>query len=147
MISSFIYAFLSTIGFSVLFNIPRREMIFTGICGGLGWLVHDSLGLMGVSVVFSSFLGALTVSILAEILAKFRKKPATVFVVPGIIPLVPGYALYFSMLKIIEENYAEASRVGFEALIISVMIASAIIIATSVGRLFKSKNSHKKILG
>ncbi|MBN4074378.1 MAG: hypothetical protein COA82_10065 [Alkaliphilus sp.] len=146
MILSFVYAFLSTIGFSVLFNIPRREMIFTGICGGLGWLAYDSLALMGVSVVFSSFLGALVVSILAEILAKLRKKPATIFVVPGIIPLVPGYALYFSMLKIIEENYAEASRVGFEALIISVMIASAIIIATSVGRLFKSKNTHKKIL-
>ncbi|MGV8146990.1 MAG: threonine/serine exporter family protein [Alkaliphilus sp.] len=139
MILSFTYAFLSTIGFSVLFNIPRREIVLAGICGGLGWLVHDSLSLLGVSVVFSSFIGALVVSVLAEILAKLRKKPATIFVVPGIIPLVPGYALYFSMLKIIEENYVEASKVGFEALIVSVMIASAIIIATSFGRLLKRK--------
>lgn len=48
------------------------------------------------------------------------------------------------MLKIIEENYAEASRVGFEALIISVMIASAIIIATSVSKLFNQKKCSQK---
>lgn len=136
---SFIYAFFSTIGFAVVFNIPRKEMLYAGFCGGSGWLLYTYLNDLNISIIFSSFSGALVVSIFAEIFAKVRKKPATIFVIPGIIPLVPGYGLYFAMLKIIEENYEEAIKVGFETIIIAVVIASAIIIATSIGRLFRKK--------
>lgn len=139
MILSFIYAFFATIGFSVLFNIPRNEMIYAGICGGLGWLAHDMMGNLGISIILTSFVGAMIVGVLSEIFAKLRKKPATIFVVPGIIPLVPGYGLYFSMLKIIEENYEEASKVGFETIIVAIVIASAIIISTTIGRLLRMK--------
>jgi len=139
MILSFVYAFFASIGFSVLFNIPRKEMIYAGICGGLGWVCHDMMQDTGMSVIFTSFIGALIVGVMAEIFAKVRKMPATIFVVPGMIPLVPGYGLYFSMLSIIEKNYTEASRVGFETLIIAAVIASAIIIATTVGKLIRPR--------
>lgn len=143
LILNFIYAFFAAIGFSVLFNIPRKEMVYAGICGGAGWVVHISMHDLGTSIIFTSFIGALVVGILAETFAKFRKMPATVFVVPGMIPLVPGYGLYFSMLSIIEKNYDEASRVGFETLIIATVIASAIIISTTFGKLIKPKIQNK----
>lgn len=133
----FIYAFFATVGFSVLFNIPRKEMFFAGIAGGLGWLFYESFVSFHVSTIFASFIGALTVGVLSELLAKFRKKPATVFVIPGIIPLVPGYGLYFSMLSIIEKQYDEALKVGFETLMIAVVIACAIILATTFGKLIR----------
>ncbi len=139
MILKFIYAFFATIGFAVLFNIPRKEMIYAGVCGGCGWISHIILGDLGVSIIFSSFIGAVVVGLLSEFFAKRRKKPATIFIVPGIIPLVPGYGLYFSMLKIIEEKYDEASRVGFETIMVAVVIAGAIIISTSIGRVFKKR--------
>lgn len=137
MILNFIYAFFASIGFSVLFNIPRKEMIYAGICGGFGWVFHIQLQSVGMSIVFTSFVGALIVGIMAELFAKYRKKPATVFVVPGIIPLVPGYGLYFAMLSIIEKNYEEATRVGFETFIVASVIASAIIISTTIGKLIR----------
>jgi uncharacterized membrane protein YjjB (DUF3815 family) len=145
MILNFIYAFFATIGFSVLFNIPRKEMIYAGICGGLGWLVHIGLQNMDMSIIFTSFLGGLTVGLSSEYFAIKRKMPATVFVVPGMIPLVPGYGLYFSMLSIIEKNYDEALRVGFETLIVATVIASAIIISTSVGKIFKNRRIRLNI--
>lgn len=142
---NFVYAFFAAVGFSVLFNIPRKEMVYAGICGGTGWVIHMSMQEFGMSVIFTSFVGALAVGILSETFAKFRKMPATVFVVPGIIPLVPGYGLYFSMLSIIEKNYDEASRVGFETLIIATVIASAIIISTTFGKMIKPKLLNKVI--
>jgi len=132
-----VYAFFAALGFAVLFNIPRREMIFAGVSGALGWFFYELIQEGGVSIIFASFIGALFVGISAEIFAKFRKQPATVFVVPGIIPLVPGYGLYFSMLNIIEQNYDEALRVGFETLMIAVIIASAIILSTTFGKLIR----------
>lgn len=143
MILDFIYAFFATLGFAVLFNIPRKEMIFAGLCGALGWLVHMSLQNIEMSAVFTSFIGGLTVGLSAEYFAVKRKMPATVFVVPGMIPLVPGYGLYFSMLSIIEKNYDEASRVGFETLIVATVIASAIIISTTVGNIFRLRRLRK----
>lgn len=132
-----VYAFFAALGFAVLFNIPRREMLFAGISGALGWFFYELMQEAGVSIIFASFIGALFVGISAELFAKLRKQPATVFVVPGIIPLVPGYGLYFSMLNVIEQNYDEALRVGFETLMIAVIIASAIILSTTFGRLIK----------
>jgi Na+/H+-dicarboxylate symporter len=43
------------------------------------------------------------------------------------------------MLSIIEKNYDEATRVGFETLIVASVIASAIIISTTFGKLIKPK--------
>lgn len=146
MILDFIYALCASVGFAVLFNIPRKETIYTGIAGGIGWVIYNKLLLLNVSAIFASFVGALIVGIIAELLAKFRKKPATIFVIPGIITLVPGYGLYFSMLKIIEEDYTEAGRVGFETLLIAVVIASAIIIASSFGKVLrKIEKTNEKL--
>jgi hypothetical protein len=41
------------------------------------------------------------------------------------------------MLKIIQKDYTQAVSVGFEALLIAIAIASAIIIATTLGRIMK----------
>lgn len=133
----FIYAFFASVGFSVLFNIPRKQIVFAGIAGGMGWYFYELIKGSGISIIFASFVGALIVGVVSELMAKFRKMPATIFVIPGIIPLVPGYGLYFSMLSIIEKNYGEALRVGFETVMVAVVIASAIIIATTFGKLIR----------
>lgn len=138
---SFIYSFFAAVGFSVLFNIPRKEMIFAGVCGGLGWVVHEQMMHTGMSIIFTSFLGALVVGVLSEVFAKIRKMPATVFIAPGIIPLVPGYGLYYAMLSIIEREYDTALQVGFETLMVSTVIAAAVILSSTVGKILRVRRS------
>ncbi len=140
----FIYAFFASVGFSVLFNSPRKQVFYAGITGGFGWYFYEILKNMGISVIFASFVGALIVGILSELLARIRKMPATVFVVPGIIPLVPGYGLYFSMLSVIESNHEEAIRVGVETIMVAVVIASAIILSTTFGNLIRKPFNFEK---
>lgn len=132
-----IYAFLSTVGFAVLFNIPRRELVPAGITGAMGWLVYLLLKSPDSSNIAASFFGGLVASLVGEIFARVKKQPATLFVVPGIIPLVPGYGLYYTMLKIIEKDYTQAVSVGFETLLVAIAIASAIIISSTFGRILK----------
>jgi uncharacterized membrane protein YjjB (DUF3815 family) len=87
----------------------------------------------------AAFAGALAVGLISEILARKRRMPATVFIIPGLIPLVPGYGLYYSMLKIIEADYAAATEIGVETMLVAVSISSAVIVSTSIGRKFKRK--------
>ncbi len=137
MILTVIYAFISTIGFAILFNIPKQNIIQSGIAGALGWLVYTNAQTMLNSVVFSAFLGAFVVGIMGEVFARIYKEPGTIFVVPGIIPLVPGYGLYYAMLKSVENDYPAAIQAGLETFLVAIAIASAIIASTSLGRIFK----------
>lgn len=132
-----VYAFLCTIGFAVLFNIPRKNILQSGVAGALGWMSYVFVKESLQSAVFPAFLGAFVVGLAGEVFARIYKEPGTLFVVPGIIPLVPGYGLYFAMLKTIQKDYASAIESGVETILVAIAIASAIIASTSIGRILK----------
>lgn len=132
-----VFAFFSTVGFAVLFNIPRKQLALAGLCGAFGWIVYSFSLSQNSNAIIASFLGGLIASLSGEVMARWQKQPATLYVVPGIIPLVPGYGLYYTMSEILIKDYQSAVSVGFETLLIAIAIASAIIIATSIGRVLK----------
>ncbi len=59
--------------------------------------------------------------------------------IPGMIPLVPGYGLYYAIKKIIEADYIMAMEVGTETVLVALAISSAVILTTSLGRKIKRK--------
>ena len=64
--------------------------------------------------------------IYAEVLARSLKTPATLFVVPAILPLVPGGSLYYTM-EIAVHNRMEAARsFGQQTLVAALAIAAGI---------------------
>ncbi len=136
-VSDAFFAFASTFGFAVLFNIPRRYLVLASFCGMFGWLAYLFVFSITENAIIASFIGGITVGITGEFMARLKKQPATLFVVPGIIPLVPGYGLYYTMSEILQRDYTNAVSVGFEAALVAVSIASAIIIATALGRVLK----------
>ncbi|WZL82060.1 threonine/serine exporter family protein [Vallitaleaceae bacterium 9-2] len=142
-IKAFIIATMCVIGFSFIFNLPRRVLLHSGIAGAFGWVAYTYFLNTFSSTIAAALIGALVVGLLGEILARIMKMPATTFVIPGIIPLVPGYGLYYSMLKIIERNYQQALNVGFESLLIALGIAAGVIISTSMGKLI---NRRRKVI-
>lgn len=134
-----IYSFLSTIGFAVLFNIPKGSILMSGINGAAGWAIYMIINNIYSSPVAATFLAAITVGLIGEILAKHFKKPATVFIIPGIVPLVPGAGTYYTMLAIVEKNFLEAANIGTETLFIAGSIASGIIISSSLIKVLKKQ--------
>ena len=43
LILHFIYSFFATVGFAVVFNTPKKSLIYGGLCGGTGWTVYTAL--------------------------------------------------------------------------------------------------------
>lgn len=132
IIKQVLLSFLSTIGFSIIFNIPKGFVIKSGFVGSIGWLVFYICNLFLKNIIISTFLAAITVGIFGEIFARHYKKPATVFIIPGIIPLVPGAGMYYTMLALVEENFYTAATKGTETFFIAAAISTGIIISTTL---------------
>ncbi|SHJ85948.1 threonine/serine exporter family protein [Paramaledivibacter caminithermalis] len=133
----FIFAFISTVGFSVLFNVPKKSIFYAGLTGGIGWTIYMYTKDITISSTFSVFLASILVGILGEIFARVDKKPVTTFVIPGIVPLVPGYTIYLSMVNLINQDFNTAAKFGTEAVFTSGAISVAIIFVTSVAKIMK----------
>lgn len=106
IITSFIFAFIATMAFAVLFQSPKKILLTDGLIGAVGWVVFISLrDQMGYSSFYANFFGTLALALLSELSARIFKQPATVFVIPGIIPLVPGLGIYKGMFAVINNDY------------------------------------------
>lgn len=120
-------AFIGTVGFSVLFGAPRRYYLSCGFVGMAGWAVYIFTG--------SIFFGALVVAAASRILAIIKCCPVTVFLICGIIPLVPGGGIFWTAYYIVSEQLRLAATTGFSAIKVTIAIAGGIIImATILGR-------------
>ena len=83
-----------------------------------------------------SFTAAALISICSEVLARRLKQPAIIFVIPGILPLVPGVGLYQTVYAIMFKKYSIAATVGTKSVIVSIGIALGILVVASLSRVF-----------
>ena len=138
IIKQLLFAFISTIGFSILFSTPKDSIIKAGLVGSISWGIYFlSSNIFNISTVTSTLLASISVGIMGELLAKYNKKPATVFIIPGIIPLVPGAGMYYTMLELVEKNYYAAVDKGTETLFIAASISIGLIISATLSASIK----------
>ncbi len=98
-ILNFIFSFLASMFFCVIFDAPRKLYLSCGFVGTCGWMVY-TLFFNGFNVhtIYSSFFGSLALGLLSHYMARKQKEPAIIFMVTGIIPLVPGGLAYDATL-------------------------------------------------
>ena len=138
-----LYAALASTGFALVFELRRwQHIVAASFAGAMSWLVYlmadDFVGPIGCN-----FLATVAVALLAEIFARMFKSPATVFLITGIIPLVPGGGLYYTMDALIDGNMALFAEKGIEAAGIAGAIAAGSSLVSSVVRILprrKRKN-------
>ena len=85
MVIGFLCAFVGTIAFSHLFNVPKKHYFLCGLVGAVGYLCYYLLD-MRVSAAFSTFIATLVVVLFSRILTVIRKCPITIFLISGIFP-------------------------------------------------------------
>lgn len=129
-------AFVGTIAFSVLFFVPRKYYGFCGACGAAGWLVYALLLGIGISPAESTFFAALAVIFLSRLFAVWERCPATLFLIPGIFPLVPGAGVYWTAYYIVTNDLKQAGQMGFAAVKAAAAIVLGIIFVFEIPQEF-----------
>jgi uncharacterized membrane protein YjjP (DUF1212 family) len=130
------FAAAAAYAFAAVFNVRQREALVSGIAGGAVWGLFMLARKINISEPACYFLAALGAGLISEILAKVMKKPVSLFIVPAIIPLVPGAMLYYTMEKMASGDYPVAWSIGAKALVMSGAIATALAFATSLSRIY-----------
>ena len=139
-------AYVGTVAFAVLFGVPRKYYLDSGLCGMLGWLLYLILANhTGLSVANVVFFATVLVTFTAMVLAIVRKCPITVYLICGIFPLVPGAGIFWTTYNVVSEQLGAALHTGITALKVTVAIAFGIILVAElngknrIGRLLSRK--------
>lgn len=145
-IFTMVFSFLATISYSIPLNTPKKGLLPGAFAGSIGYILYISINLFGGGYMFSSFISAFIIGSLGEAFSRIFKMPATIFVLPGLIPLVPGGGMYYTMSYLIQDNMPmflnEAINTFFIAVSLSVGILASTIFSRSLNR-FRSKSIPK----
>lgn len=117
IITKSIWSGFAAIGFAILFNVPRRTILYIWGLGALGGLIKFSSMHFEIGIVFASFLGATIIGFISIQMAHMRNSPPLVFSIPSVIPMVPGFFAYKMMLGLIALTSIENTDAYLQTLI------------------------------
>ncbi len=126
-------ATLGTIGFSVFFYVHPRRLLPATLGGCISCAIYLLTNYFWGGELIPNFLAAATAAVYAEISARVTRVPVPVYLMPGVIPLVPGSALYYTMSNLVSEQYRAAATSGRVALQVALGIAGGIAVGSVWG--------------
>lgn len=144
-----VYSFIGSLCFGIIFNIKSWKVIYAGLGGALSQGCYALFVLIIHSFSVSYLFATIITAIYAEILARLLKTPATVFLVPSIIPLVPGGMIYYTMVYCLTGENSLFFNKLIETLGVAGALAMGILIvssATKVIRVGISKRNKLRLL-
>lgn len=145
IILEFFVAMVATISFAILFTAPKSEVIYCGLTGALGWAVYYGMTENDINSVLASLVATFCLTIVARCLAVIRKNPVTMYVLPGIFPLVPGAGIYYTAYYLFIGNTEMSGFKGLETLEIAGAIVFGIIFGFGIPQWLFHKLSPQKI--
>lgn len=129
-------AALGSLSFAMFFGVRSRKLWFSLLGGALNWgLYLLAMKKIGLPATMAYALGAAAGTLYAEILARIVKTPVTVFIITSVIPMVPGGALYYTMLGLLQGDKATFVDRGLYTLSAAGAMALGIFAATMLFRL------------
>ncbi len=129
---------------SLYFNTRYSHAVISGILGVMSYflylIIRERLG----NEALGFFVGTVAVAFASEILAVLMKNPATVFLLSGLLPLVPGGGLFYMMRDAVQKRFAEAFNTGYQTVMSAAAIALGVAVVSSVFRIVQAFLRRKK---
>ena len=105
----------------------RKKYLFISALGGLfAWAIYLGASCFIAEEFFCCLLAASFAALYAELLAHLCKAPSTLFLIPSLIPLIPGSSLYYTMSCTVQGDAAGARSYGITTLKWALAIAAGI---------------------
>lgn len=139
------FAFFSTLGFGILFNIKGRKLFYAGLGGGLSWFISLYCESLGFDTTSSFFIASIIFSIYSEIMARVLKTPVTTLIICALIPLVPGGGMYYTMYEAINGNTMKSIELGLSTIANAGSLALGIIFVSTLTRLFMLAKRKREV--
>lgn len=116
IILELLYCFIATLFFALIMNAPKKTLVRSSLAAAIGYIIYDYFVSRGFTMVGFLF-GTTVIAILGEIFARKLKMPATIFIFPAIIPIVPGLGLYKTILAFVQDDLSLALETGVSTIL------------------------------
>ena len=138
VIIEMIMAFSACFFFAIVYNTPKRELIFCGLFGGLAYGIYYCLTHFYGFGTSANFFGALLIAFLAIITSLRRHIPVMVYVLPSVFPLSPGGNMYNAAYAIIiSDMYTAVDQTMVCIKIVGVCVIAILIVLSLPEMLFR----------
>jgi uncharacterized membrane protein YjjB (DUF3815 family) len=145
---------LAALGFSVLFNVPRRTLLAIFLMGAAGGGTKLLVMQWGVNIVLASLAGASVIG-LVSIAAAYTNAAPLVFSLPAVIPMVPGTYAYRMMIGLVKlagnlplDTYtqvlAETVNYGLKVMLILICLAVGVALPMLLTRKEAPRNMRNR---
>ncbi len=138
------FAFMGALSYSILFHITRSRLVFAALGGAVSWGVYLVLAPAIPGDALRFFLASALTPVYSGIIARVQKTPTTAYLIPSIIPLIPGGHLYYTMNFAIRGDWDHFSERGLFTLKLALALAAGIIVVTSLTAAVKTVLHHEK---
>ncbi|EFI42318.1 threonine/serine exporter family protein [Peptoniphilus sp. oral taxon 386] len=143
-IIQFLIAAFTTMGFTFYFNCPKRAIPISCFFSGISWLIYKIIVIKYQDYFLAGFTSAFILGLIGESAARIMKNPATIFILPGLIPLVPGAGMYYSMYYLIYQNYPSFKMEAIKTFYIAASLAIGIVAASTFTKATYAILKYKK---
>lgn len=124
---------VAALSFGVLLSLPVRFLPAAIGSAGIGWFVMVATSDRGLPGHMAAFGAALAVCLYANGCARFTQRPAQLFLLPGLILLVPGSFGFRSLEALLRGDVLGGAAQGFDmflvagALVIGILVANVLL--------------------
>lgn len=127
-----IISFIASTLYGYIFNAPKNAIALIGVNATIGFLIYHFFANNLKQDIWGIFIATFVISILSELFARILKMPTTIFLTSGMIPLVPGIKIYYTMLSFIQNDYEKTQGLLMQTLLTAVSIAFSIAITSTL---------------
>jgi len=121
-------------GVALMYGVRFKHIIFGIISAIICCVVYEVGLLLGWELLVSALVSSAVTTAYSYIMARVLKIPATVMIILGILPLVPGARLYYTMLGLVNSDMEMFYYYGETALLMAAGLAVGIIAVTAMFR-------------
>ncbi|MDD6991333.1 MAG: threonine/serine exporter family protein [Oscillospiraceae bacterium] len=137
-----ICSFVACAAFGVQFNIRFKHLIAASVGSLVSQLIYTLLSMNEFGEIQTCFISAAAVALFSEVMAKINKAPVNMYLIVGIIPLVPGGLTYYAMLALVMGDNDTFLDRAIDAFGAAGAIAMGIFFVSSAVRLYKDFRRH-----
>ena len=119
--------------FAVSAYAGPRAVVYSTLTGGVGWLAYLGAIGVGMGLAAASSLAALAAGFLSQLLASRLRVPALALSMAGIVPLMPGLAVYSGLFEIVQSAPGAGLTAGLTTLLGAAGIGMGLAAGVSMG--------------
>ena len=127
-----VLSFLASLGFAIVFQVRGVNLLIAAAGGAIIRTVYILLQMFIPYRILYAGLAAMAAAFFAELVATKKKTPATLFLYPSIIPLIPGDLIYYTIGGLVLGDKDTFMNNGIDCLLALLGICIGFVVASTI---------------